>query len=512
MWGSYLRVPYEIIRLVNGQHSTNYITGPASHVKTCPDVGCFILDVTPPNTESPHTCAGNPVEILSGEKHQKEIDMLAPIEFSRYYRSLGRGGKIGKSWYHSYERSLNFVSSHPTALKAQGLKSEPYSSKREACVTGWGDVKAKFNTAWAGASRAEYDENNEVCHVLTNAGVMLETRPINTNIIFQSSVDGQGALTDIAQLHRPDGSVFNFAKASSGLWMPLDGYRGKLSQSSTGDWQFYANDGSVETYSSVGLLLSIKYSPGLELSFVYDFKRDLISINSNRGSSINFRYDGAWISKVLLDGTEKLTFIRNEENFLTNATQVGVGERLYHYEDSRQSGYLTGITDEEGKRYARWSYDDQGRAILSEHANGQERHAFVFHERSTTVTGPLGKQTTYHYEYISGQKRLVDVEGHASDNCAAANKSYDYYPNGTLKSKTDWSGNTTTYERDEYGREVSRTEAAGTPEARTITTEYHPRLNLPVRIAEPGRVEVMTYDEQGRLLSKNIQSTSAPSH
>ncbi len=38
------------------------------------------------------------------------------------------------------------------------------------------------------------------------------------------------------------------------------------------------------------------------------------------------------------------------------------------------------------------------------------------------------------------------------------------------------------------GLETSRTEAAGTAQARTITTDWHPTLFLPVQVSEPGRI------------------------
>lgn len=51
---------------------------------------------------------------------------------------------------------------------------------------------------------------------------------------------------------------------------------------------------------------------------------------------------------------------------------------------------------------------------------------------------------------------------------------------------------------------------AGTLDARTIATEYSPSLNLPARVIEQGRIEVITYDAAERLLSRLIQSTTPP--
>ena len=82
--------------------------------------------------------------------------------------------------------------------------------------------------------------------------------------------------------------------------------------------------------------------------------------------------------------------------------------------------------------------------------------------------------------------------------------SADYDASGYLSSLTDVDGVTTTYRHDARGLELSRTEAIGTPQERTVTTDWHPRFRLPVRIAEPGRVTEYRYGTNGRLLTKRI--------
>ncbi len=125
---------------------------------------------------------------------------------------------------------------------------------------------------------------------------------------------------------------------------------------------------------------------------------------------------------------------------------------------------------------------------------------------TTTVTNPLGKQTTYHFTTIHGIRKVTQVEGHPTASCEGANKAYTYDANGFISSKTDWIGGTTTYSRDDRGLELSRTEAAGTPQERTITTEWHPDFRLPTKITEQNKITEYTYDAQGRQLSRSVQS------
>ena len=106
-----------------------------------------------------------------------------------------------------------------------------------------------------------------------------------------------------------------------------------------------------------------------------------------------------------------------------------------------------------------------------------------------------------------GVRKMTQVEGHPSANCVGANKAYTYDSNGFMASKTDWNGNVTTYTHSDRGQELSRTEASSTPQARTITTQWHADFNLPIRIIEPERTTVMTYDDRGRLLSTTYEIT-----
>ncbi|RQO62760.1 hypothetical protein DBV14_03630 [Variovorax sp. KBW07] len=50
--------------------------------------------------------------------------------------------------------------------------------------------------------------------------------------------------------------------------------------------------------------------------------------------------------------------------------------------------------------------------------------------------------------------------------------------------------------------------ASGTPEARTVTTQWHATFSLPALITEPGRTTAYTYDAFGNTLSRTITDTA----
>jgi len=340
---------------------------------------------------------------------------------------------------------------------------------------------------------------------------------IDARLIYQDVLSHQ-----YATIYFPSGRGFRFEKIN-GQWQTNSDESEKLQLIAPaqvgGQWVFEVY-GKEYVFNNLGYLI-------LETSL--DSKIAIERSANNRITSILF---GATVASPTYDSLGRISSISIGNQYVDYGYDAGnrlisaaVGAlprveggasniRKYFYEDTRFWFALTGIEDETGQRFASWTYDANARAISSEHADGAERVTIDYTNieapgaSRVSFTNTLGKITTYHLSLINGMRKVMSVEGHASDNCAAANKSYTYYPNGTLQSKTDWSGNITTYIRDNFGRETSRTEGAGTPAARTISTEYHPTLNLPVQITEPGKVTVMTYDTSGRLLTQNIQSTT----
>ena len=112
------------------------------------------------------------------------------------------------------------------------------------------------------------------------------------------------------------------------------------------------------------------------------------------------------------------------------------------------------------------------------------------------VNGALKKNWDYPLPFTSGSSRNYDA-------------------NGNLASGTDYRGTLTTYVFDAARNlETSRTEASGTPQARTITTTWHPTYRLPATITEPSGVAgvnlvtTYTYDPSGNVTKKNLTAGS----
>jgi YD repeat-containing protein len=435
--------------------------------------------------------AGNPIDIGLAEKIQTEEDYnpssASPLRLSRYYRSgtqiSSSSGSFGFGWKHTYDRRI--------IMGSVENKSEPATS------------------FWQVSSRGY---------------VPVSQYPLDETLILSDY--------DYAYVMRPNGkSLYHYRAADT--WQTDHGVSSTLSllPDNTG-WLFVTKDNSREIYDKVGRLISIENIQDQIQTLHYELSIDmggddnpqtLDRVEDENGNFLIFEYNSeGYIQQIISSNgdtygytySSQLSYMSFEQVTYPNDTS-----RSYDYITKRTSKsftpLLSGITDELGVRYASWEYDRDGKAISSEHADGTDRFSVSYsmpsyfwsrsgNVGSVTVTNLLAKETTYHYISWRGAAQLTRVEGHPSANCAGANKNYTYDTNGFMESKTDWKGNTTTYIHNDRGQELSRTEASGTPQARTIKTEWHADFNLPTKIIEPSRETVMAYDANGRLLSRNI--------
>lgn len=340
---------------------------------------------------------------------------------------------------------------------------------------------------------------------------------------YRQRLDVQGS--DVATppgavvAYRADGKYFQFANRS-GSYTPDADVTERLVRltdpaGNTSGWQYTDTNDNIETYDAAGKLLSIQNRAGLKHTLSYNGAGQLDRVSDDFGRTLSFGYhlDGKLKSITGPDGVY-YEYNYDDNANLSNVSYPGSGLRVYHYEDGVFRHALTGITSENGKRYATWTYDGQGRAISSEHSGGANRIDVVYNpDGSATVTDARGTVRTYAFANILGDAKLTGI----SQPCATCGgsdvASIAYDPvTGFVTSTTDFNGVATTYRYNARGLEEERVEAAGTPEARTITTTWHPSFALPATITEPSavagqsKVTTYTYYPSGALQSITIQS------
>jgi len=271
--------------------------------------------------------------------------------------------------------------------------------------------------------------------------------------------------------------------------------------------QFTKVDDSVETYDVNGRLTSIKKRGGMVTTLSYDAGGHLLTVTGPFGQVLSFTYNAGGKRVGFVDaGGGAYTYTYDANNNLISVTYPDKSVKQYLYENTSFPNALTGIIDENGSRFATYAYDSSGRAISTVHAGGAEQTTIAYSAGSSTITDALGNVRNYGFNEQFGLFKAATHSGPPCPQCTG--QSFTYDANGFIASRTDWNGNITTYVNDARGREISRTEASGTPQARSITTTWHAVYRLPLTITEPGRVTTFTYDANGNQLTKTITAGS----
>ncbi len=303
---------------------------------------------------------------------------------------------------------------------------------------------------------------------------------------------------------RANGRVDTFT-LTDGVWTTDVDVNRTLTATSTG-WQLVTEDDTTENYNSTGQLTSIVTRAGLTTTLSYDSSNNLTTVTGPFGHTLTFAYDSSnRVSQMTTPDGNIYKYAYDSKNNLVSVTYPDNSVRQYLYEASFPTA-MTGITDENGNRFATYAYDSMDRATSTEHAGGAEKVSFTYNsDDSTTVTDALGNTRQYTF---TTQYDLVKPVSMSNSGCSCGSNAYTYDSNGFIASETDFNGNVTTYTRDSRGLELTRTEASGTAQARTITTTWHQTFHLPLTITEPNRVTTFTYDAKGNALTKTVTAGS----
>ncbi len=286
--------------------------------------------------------------------------------------------------------------------------------------------------------------------------------------------------------------------------------------STAAGYTLYGSNGLDEGYDSGGKLIWIQPDGGRRQTLTYDASGRLQTVTDFHGRSLTFTYNTQGTVATVTDPAGDIYSYQYDAHYNLTAVSkppVTVGgsplTRHYVYEDASFPHALTGILDEDGNRYATWSYNSQGRAVSAQLAGGARNYSFSYGTGSTLITDPLGTARTFTFQTLHGVEKTVSISGGKCDICGtSAQTRYD--TNGFVSSRTDFDGNVTTYSFNSRGLETSRTEAYGTPEARTITTVWDANYRLPTRITTPTRTTTFQYDSHGNLLQKTVTPNTGP--
>lgn len=366
-------------------------------------------------------------------------------------------------------------------------------------------------------------------------------RKLHSNIV--------GGTIKSASLDRGNGSNLTFDDFDAAGRSAARGTSPFIAQKTSQGWTVYdSNLHSVEQYDESGALLAVVYANGNSLTFQYSTSSTnssiaptagyLIGVSDGRGRAISFSYaalpSGDFAVREMSTTSGVTKFSYSPASNLYRITWENSVFREFLYEQSDFPWALTGIVDENGKRYASFGYDSVGRAISTEHAGGVDRYetsyssppsiesidsydsvANVTYRRfyrknpsGTTLTMPTSAPSAWQSERSSAGTLLVTGQSQpAGSGCAAAQKSVSYDAAGFPVTVDDFNGNRTC-SRYNNGLEVRRISGLSTaiscssissniPSGSVRTSRIGigdvPWIGLVSEVAEPRRITRFIY-------------------
>lgn len=302
-------------------------------------------------------------------------------------------------------------------------------------------------------------------------------------------------------------------------WIDTSSQKGKLIRNPDNTWRYTLYDGTIKDYNASGQLTHVQYLNKQDVNLTYSSGR-LSSVADEFGHTVSFTYNSSGFVDTVTDPDGYVyTYRYNNENlqyvYYPDATPGSLTDnprKQYHYEDTNFIHALTGVTDEENRRFATWKYDAFGRAWWSEHA-GHETEKVDYNLNGTvSTTNQKGLTTTYSFESVQGLLKVKKVDGEQTTNCAGAFQDTTYDPDtGFVASQTDWKGNLFEYDTNEFGQVTSQKihdigygwKPLGTILTYETSTAYNSK-QLPWRVTTPGLLEERTYTAENRPLAVTL--------
>lgn len=494
---------------------------------------------------------GNPINPNSGNKIQIERDIelsgsAAPLSLTRTYNASPNTQNnyvssfmFGKNWSSNFEGKILWVSK-PAKVSCfiwqddlkkfcEYVLDEEYVGMSKALILKPGGVASSFSYDSIGSKYSADDKSGDQ--------LLIVNTPDRHHVLVQGS-DGktyeyEGRFNLLKSMKKVDGTSLRFTHLSAG---ENDSSRTRIPLDSP-----ICNHIQKNAYVYPLRIGCITDNWGRQLNFEYEMlpnsrlEARVSKIIDPKGNEYLYKYDGVTggcngesfnlscnlnnlTSITYPDGTARL-YHYNERSQI-NSGDVCPGERALGYSSGNLPYALTGITDENGIRFANWTYDCEGRATSSEHAGGAERVEITYEDadlngqkRSVVKTysgsfdSPVVTKSELVAEIINGRSKNKSISAACPGCGEALQRSYD--SNGNISSYVGLNGNIVKFEYNlSRNLQISRIEAFGTKNERRISTVWHDKYNKPVKLYQSLQVSSFTYDELGNILTRSLQSTS----
>jgi RHS repeat-associated protein len=377
------------------------------------------------NTGKQCHCAGDPINLGTGNEYRDDEDAsLGTLSFHRYYNSHAAvaSSHIGAHWRHSFDRSLEYLSSGTTST---------------AIVFRPDGLQVAFtlqNGQWA----TDPDVADRLTTQTNTAGAITGWLYADASTRYQEAYDANGRLLSITDTN---GQVTTLAYSTVST--------------------------PTSIAPSAGLLLTVTDPRGRSLNFTYNAQGNVATVTQPDGGVLGYAYatNGNLVTVTYPD-TKTRQYVYNEST-LTGGTNL--------------PNALTGDIDESGARLTSIGYNAQGQATKSTLPGGADLTQVVYNSNGTTsVTYPTGAQATLGFVVPNGSVHASTVSAPCGPGCGQPNAAATFDSNGYAASTTDFNGNVTTMVHDANGLLDQQVDGAGSTAQRTTNTTWDTTLRVPL--------------------------------
>jgi len=264
----------------------------------------------------------NPCNVSTGNKYRNEVDINSSVlNFSRHYNSMrpiNPFSLIGSRWTHNYQRRIARSRLSPLEITfvAESGKTETFKSRTN------GNVEQDVNVGIDNKFILETIRGEEQYYKLTHPSGTVEMYYRNGQIASTKDTKGNVILYEYTEFDN-----FN--------------YLTKISNQ-------YDHSISIE-YDVATTVVTGSFGRRITKEF-----RRISKVTDAFGAIYLYLYDENHNLATVI--YPDLTPNNNDDN----------PRKIYHYENTDFPNHLTGITDENGDRYAVFDYDQFGKVISSE--------------------------------------------------------------------------------------------------------------------------------------------------
>jgi RHS repeat-associated protein len=377
------------------------------------------------NTGKPCNCAGDPINLGTGNEYRDEADNdLGSLSFHRYYNSHAAvaSSHIGVHWRHSFDRSLQYLSNGTTST---------------ATVFRPDGLQVAF-TLQNGQWTTDPDVADRLTAQTNTAGAITGWLYVDASTRYQEAYDANGNLLSITD---KNGQVTTLAYSTAST--------------------------PTSVAPSAGLLLTVTDPRGRSLNFTYNAQSNVATVTQSDGGVLGYAYDtNGNLVTVTYPDTKTRQYVYNE-NTLTGGANL--------------PNALTGDIDESGSRLTSIGYNSLGQATMSTLPGGADLTQVVYNSDSTTsVTYPTGAQATLSFVVPNGSVHASTVSAPCGPGCGQPNAAGTFDSNGYVASTTDFNGNVTAMTHDTYGLLDQQVDGSGSTAQRTTNITWDTTLRVPL--------------------------------